>query len=115
MGERDDGLGLSLSLGNSQQKEPSLRLNLMPLTTSSSSSSFQHMHNQNNNSHPQKIHHNSWTHLFQSSGNTSLLFFSLFFFKTLNVLKLCLCAKYSKISLYFHISDPLLLIKIFKF
>ncbi|XP_010508231.1 PREDICTED: homeobox-leucine zipper protein ATHB-4-like isoform X1 [Camelina sativa] len=67
MGERDDGLGLSLSLGNSQLKEPSLRLNLMPFTTSTSSS-FPHMHNQINNSHPQKIHHNSWTHLFQSSG-----------------------------------------------
>ncbi|XP_010508232.1 PREDICTED: homeobox-leucine zipper protein ATHB-4-like isoform X2 [Camelina sativa] len=66
MGERDDGLGLSLSLGNSQLKEPSLRLNLMPFTTSTSSS-FPHMHNQINNSHPQKIHHNSWTHLFQSS------------------------------------------------
>ncbi|EOA27512.1 hypothetical protein CARUB_v10023652mg [Capsella rubella] len=71
MGERDDGLGLSLSLGNSSQlKEPSLRLNLTPFTASTSSSFPPHMHNQiiNNNSHPQKIHHNSWTHLFQSSG-----------------------------------------------
>ncbi|CAA7050649.1 unnamed protein product [Microthlaspi erraticum] len=65
MGERDDGLGLNLSLGFSRQKEPSLRLNLMPLTTSSSSS-LPHMQN-HNISQPQKIHHNSWPHLFQSS------------------------------------------------
>ncbi|XP_019101993.1 PREDICTED: homeobox-leucine zipper protein ATHB-4-like, partial [Camelina sativa] len=39
-----------------------------PPTIPPSSSSFPHMHNQINNSHPQKIHHNSWTHLFQSSG-----------------------------------------------
>ncbi|KAL1225237.1 Homeobox-leucine zipper protein ATHB-4 [Cardamine amara subsp. amara] len=73
MGERDDGLGLSLSLGLSQQKEPSLRLNLMPLTTTktTSSSSSPHMHNQNNSHTQQKIHHNSLTHLFQSSERNS--------------------------------------------
>lgn len=110
MGERDDGLGLSLSLGNSQQKEPSLRLNLMPLTTSSSSSSFQHMHNQNNNSHPQKIHHNSWTHLFQSSGNTSLL-------KCVEILFMCKVFEDFAVLSYLriYVSDPILLIKIFKF
>ncbi|KFK37287.1 hypothetical protein AALP_AA4G237800 [Arabis alpina] len=69
MSERDDGLGLSLSLGLSQQKEPSLKLNLMPFTASSS---FHHTHNPNS-SHlqNQKIHHNSWTHLFQSSERNS--------------------------------------------
>ncbi|WZZ48537.1 hypothetical protein YC2023_048644 [Brassica napus] len=68
MGERDDGLALSLSLGFSQLKEPSLRLNLMPSTTSS----FPHMQNHKNNHLPQKTHHSSWPHLFQSSGTTRI-------------------------------------------
>lgn len=75
MGERDDGLGLSLSLGFNQPKEPSLRLNLMPLTTSSL---FPHMQNHNNNDLQKKTHHNSWPHLFASSGKTILLFFPNF-------------------------------------
>ncbi|KAH0882318.1 hypothetical protein HID58_058414 [Brassica napus] len=69
MGERDDGLALSLSLEFSQPKEPSLRLNLMPSTTSSS---FPHMQNHKNNHLPQKTHHSSWPHLFQSSGTTRI-------------------------------------------
>ena len=76
MGERDDGLALSLSLEFSQPKEPSLRLNLMPSTTSSS---FPHMQNHKNNHLPQKTHHSSWPHLFQSSGKF-VFFFSPFYF-----------------------------------
>ncbi|CAF1805573.1 unnamed protein product [Brassica oleracea] len=74
MGERDDGLALSLSLEFSQPKEPSLRLNLMPSTTSSS---FPHMQNHKNNHLPQKTHHSSWPHFFQSSGK--------FLYKTANL------------------------------
>lgn len=118
MGERDDGLGLSLSLGNNQQKEPSLRLNLMPLTTiSTSSSSFPHMHNQNNNSHPQKTHPNSWTHLFQSSGN---IFFSLFSFivffilniQCIEILFMCKIFEDFVVLSYLriYVSDPILII-----
>lgn len=72
MGERDDGLGISLSLSlGFNQKEPSPRLNPMPLASYLPSS---HMHMQQSNYiHPQKIQ-NSWIHMFQSSGTSSLLF-----------------------------------------